>query len=203
MDVREWFGLRNRFSEIGLPETATAAEVAKRIEAMRIDAQRAFLAGDGKATRTLALIEAANAALRDDDACRRHLQRIAAGRRRLRAALAYFAFPAVIVGASAAWVSSLPPPRPEAAPPDFDADAYRVCAQFVANRLKAPSTAVFQPYRPGLARQTLSVAAQRWEATGYVDAQNGFSAQIRSNWTCAVDSDGGQWRLVEIDIKPR
>lgn len=204
MGIGEWFGFGDRFAAIGLPPTASAAEVAARCEALRIEAQKVFVAGDAAAAKRLAAIEATRAALRDDAACRRHAEAIAAGRRRRVRFGAYVLLPSLLVVPLAAWVRSLPPSIPSGpTQEEIDADAYRVCIQFVRNRLKAPGTAVFPSYERGAARQTLSVAAQRWEATGYVDAENGFGALIRSHWTCAVDSVGSQWQLVEIDIKSR
>lgn len=53
------------------------------------------------------------------------------------------------------------------------------CQQAVKERLKAPGTADFQAG----ARETM---ADRWQVVGSVDAQNGFGAKVRTDFTCRV-----------------
>lgn len=70
------------------------------------------------------------------------------------------------------------------------------CHHAVESRLKAPSTAKFEPESE--ARTTdKQVDATDGSVTyiieGWVDSQNGFGAQIRSDWMCAVVKSGGEW----------
>lgn len=65
------------------------------------------------------------------------------------------------------------------------------CEELVKQQLKAPGTADFGgvEYDPPPAGE----GDGTWTATGYVDAENGFGANIRTNWTCTVDvSDEGE-----------
>ena len=64
-----------------------------------------------------------------------------------------------------------------------------VCEDFVKDRLKAPSTADF----PSYSDYTITGSGDDYTVEGYVDAENGFGAMIRTDWTCtvrAVDEDG-------------
>ena len=67
-----------------------------------------------------------------------------------------------------------------------DADGYgaeSVCEDWVRDQLKAPSTADFD-------NEEISGSGP-WTITGTVDAQNGFGAQMRADWSCDIrlDSD--------------
>lgn len=69
------------------------------------------------------------------------------------------------------------------------------CKQFVEDHLRAPSTADFQGY----GSMTAAGGPTTWTVGGYVDAENGFGAQIRSDFTCKVSSaDGDSWTLEDI-----
>lgn len=58
------------------------------------------------------------------------------------------------------------------------------CAQDrVTNLLKSPSTADFPS---GCDRFVTDLGGNRYTVTSYVDAENGFGAMIRSNYTCDV-----------------
>lgn len=61
-----------------------------------------------------------------------------------------------------------------------DADgAQYACEQFVEDRLKAPSTAEFSD-------QSESNDGDVWTATGSVDSENSFGANLRSDYKCVV-----------------
>jgi hypothetical protein len=73
-----------------------------------------------------------------------------------------------------------------------------VCRDFVRERLKAPSTAVFPRQATDsavrLADGSVSVRAA-------VDSQNGFGAQIRTRYACTVRPSGGnRWTLAALDL---
>jgi hypothetical protein len=71
-------------------------------------------------------------------------------------------------------------------------DAKRVCEDdFIAKRLKAPSTADYDLEVTG--------GPDRYTVTGTVDSENSFGAKIRSKVTCVVEpTSSDQWRLIEV-----
>jgi hypothetical protein len=70
-----------------------------------------------------------------------------------------------------------------------------MCEDFVEDRLKSPSSAEFS----GIFDTTISGSGDDYTVTGYVDAQNGFGAMLRSNYTCQVRDDGNdRWSLVSL-----
>lgn len=58
-----------------------------------------------------------------------------------------------------------------------------VCLDAVRGKLKAPSSARFED------REVPMLSGGQWNWVSYVDAQNSFGAQIRSNFTCEVFGD--------------
>lgn len=83
--------------------------------------------------------------------------------------------------------------------------AFDVCTSFVKDRLKAPSTADFpNPYSRGSDVSMIPVTYEQkpgYVVRSHVDAQNGFGAQIRSDFACTVTHEGGErWRLVNLDL---
>ncbi len=71
-----------------------------------------------------------------------------------------------------------------------------VCEKAVKQRLKAPATAQFEsPERTLLGNERFSI-------TGTVDAQNGFGALLRMNYSCAVQFTGSEtYRIEMLDIQ--
>lgn len=66
--------------------------------------------------------------------------------------------------------------------------AIRVCHQNVEGKLRAPSTADF-------GGDVATATAFGYTVRGYVDAENGFGANIRTSWTCdAIHVSGDNWR---------
>ncbi|MGY1593249.1 hypothetical protein ACI79D_14840 [Geodermatophilus sp. SYSU D00708] len=76
-----------------------------------------------------------------------------------------------------------------------DADgAIAYCHQFVEDRLRAPATADF----PGFPdHQVYELTPTGWRVAGYVDAENGFGANVRTDWTCEIsyEESSGTWTL--------
>lgn len=76
-------------------------------------------------------------------------------------------------------------------PDDDEVDAYsaqRQCQDWVEEQLRAPATAEFS-------NQDVTVTGTNaWEVTGDVDAENGFGALVRNEWTCTIRLDGDTWR---------
>ena len=71
-------------------------------------------------------------------------------------------------------------------------DAERVCYDFVRDRLRSPSSAVFSNVNTSGSGSTFTVS-------GAVDSQNGFGAMIRNSFTCSVRLDGDTWHLSRMD----
>lgn len=72
-----------------------------------------------------------------------------------------------------------------------DVGAYVACQQWVEEQLKAPSTAEF----PTTSSVDISNKGAQWTVNGYVDAQNGFGAMIRTDFTCTATHTGdGNYR---------
>ena len=77
--------------------------------------------------------------------------------------------------------------------------AYNVAQQFVAQQLKAPSTAEF----PSVRDVTIVTTGRcGFTINGYVDAQNSFGATLRTRYTATVTrpEDSGGWRLDGLRI---
>lgn len=75
-----------------------------------------------------------------------------------------------------------------------------MCERFVEEALKAPSTARFQPIHQ---MDVMQLAGSEFLVNGYVDAQNGFGAMIRTQFNCQVAAIGrDSWRLVSMNISP-
>lgn len=73
-------------------------------------------------------------------------------------------------------------------------DAYTACENWVEERLRAPSTADFS----GVGDSEITKTDAGYDVTGYVDAENGFGAQIRTGFTCRMELTADSWRLIEL-----
>lgn len=74
-------------------------------------------------------------------------------------------------------------------------DAYRACERAVEASLRAPATADFS----GVSGSEISdQGGGLWDVVGYVDAENGFGANIRTDFTCTVRDTGDNWELVAL-----
>lgn len=85
---------------------------------------------------------------------------------------------------------------------DGQIGAFIMCKQFVTDRLKSPSSAVFPTAAgDGVSIATLSSAQYRVHA--YVDSQNSFGATIRTTYDCTVRNTAGQnWVLENLVTTP-
>jgi hypothetical protein len=88
--------------------------------------------------------------------------------------------------------------------PATPTEASVMCEYFVKNRLKAPSTAKF-PHYWELEITTYGKnegVKDAFRVKGYVDAQNGFGAMIRSNYICDVQYiSEDNWNLINLTIE--
>jgi hypothetical protein len=75
--------------------------------------------------------------------------------------------------------------------------AYEACKRAVASELKAPATADFSgPFSSTITEHSDGT----YDVVGYVDSENSFGANIRSDWTCTVRSTGDNWDLVDLNV---
>lgn len=80
-----------------------------------------------------------------------------------------------------------------------NATAYRASQKFVEGRLRAPSTASF----PRLTEVRVVPAGDcKFKITAYVDAQNGFGAQVRTHYTVTMESvpQSKAWRAIDLNL---
>lgn len=79
-----------------------------------------------------------------------------------------------------------------------DLGAQSVCESAVRNQLKAPSTAKFDLF------PSTTHVGDTYTVVGYVDAENSFSAKIRSTYLCTTTflHHGGDWHMDAVDVTP-
>ncbi len=91
-------------------------------------------------------------------------------------------------------------PAPKAVTTYGNRDATYICRDFVTDRLRAPATASWA----WLDDEKVTRAADgTFTVRSYVDAQNGFGANIRTRYTCVVRPpapDGKTWHLVSLEM---
>lgn len=112
--------------------------------------------------------------------------------RRRRWPLAALAVVVLLAGAAAAWFVVWPAvDREHVARPAGTVGAVAACHEAVKLRLKAPGTAQFG------GEQTQGDGGPTTAAivTGWVDAQNGFGAMVRSRYWCKAFRGDSVWRV--------
>lgn len=67
---------------------------------------------------------------------------------------------------------------------------------WVKSILKSPSTAQF----PSTYEFKVSTISGDMRVEGYVDAQNGFGAMLRSPWVVSCSCDKGTWTLLSLEF---
>jgi len=75
------------------------------------------------------------------------------------------------------------------------------CEDFVRQRLKAPASAKFG--HAGLSDEAAHAQPDSsYRVSGWVDAINGYGAQLRSDYVCVVRTDGdSRWQLVSLTVR--
>ena len=77
-------------------------------------------------------------------------------------------------------------------------EAYGMCRDFVRDRLKAPSTAKFARISTNY---ITDLGSGSYRVRAYVDSQNSFGAQLRTEYTCEVKHQGGgKWKLIDLTL---
>lgn len=80
--------------------------------------------------------------------------------------------------------------------PDPNLEAITICEKFVADRLKAPSTAKYSGW--GDSSTKTSLDGNTVTVFAYVDSQNSFGAMLRTKYVCTVEDQGSTWHLVSL-----
>jgi hypothetical protein len=80
---------------------------------------------------------------------------------------------------------------------DLRTSACITCRGFIRERLKAPSSAEFQPCYSAVIKQGTDGV---WGVGFWVDAENSFGAKLRTAYACILEDTGdGNWRLQELE----
>jgi hypothetical protein len=102
-------------------------------------------------------------------------------------------------------IDTVPPQQPVQI--DYASDAKWACREFVADNLKAPSTAEFPNYNNFTAEKVNNKETETkgyivYSVYGEVDSQNSFGAMLRSRFMCEVikNSSADTWNLVRIQF---
>ncbi|MCW5697326.1 MAG: hypothetical protein KIS96_11425 [Bauldia sp.] len=83
---------------------------------------------------------------------------------------------------------------------DGEIEAFVMSQRFVTNALRAPATARF-PYITASGVSSTHRGGCLFRVRAYVDAQNGFGANIRTAYQADVEyTSGGRWRLVDLTM---
>ncbi|MEW6765581.1 MAG: hypothetical protein AB1344_07325 [Pseudomonadota bacterium] len=88
-------------------------------------------------------------------------------------------------------------PRTPPTPAETAKYASGQCERLVKNRLKSPSTADFPWGFPNV----IDLGGNEFMLVSYVDAQNGFGAMIRSNYSCRVKVENGKATITDVNIQ--
>ena len=84
-------------------------------------------------------------------------------------------------------------------------DAWVMAQDFVTDNLKAPSTASFGKFWGGEYQdpeeQVYVIGLNKYKVKGWVDAENAFGANIRTNFLCILQYLGDdRWRCEKIEF---
>jgi hypothetical protein len=77
------------------------------------------------------------------------------------------------------------------------ASAEHMCQEFVADRLKSPSTAEYETVR-----STEEPGRDAYAVSGTVDSQNSFGGMVRSQYTCSLEYNGNdRWSATSVSVR--
>jgi hypothetical protein len=81
---------------------------------------------------------------------------------------------------------------------DNSVGAYVMMQTFVKRRLRSPATADFASYN----KSTITrIYGQKYQVRSYVDAQNGFGANVRTHFTGTIEKTSpDEWQLESLDL---
>jgi hypothetical protein len=75
--------------------------------------------------------------------------------------------------------------------------AYNYAEDFVKQKLKSPSTAIF----PGISEKNehiIDLGSGKYKINSWVDSQNGFGAMLRTNFSCTIIFEGEKVRCEDL-----
>jgi len=75
--------------------------------------------------------------------------------------------------------------------------AYNYAEDFVKQKLKSPSTAIF----PGVSEKNehiIDLGSGKYKINSWVDSQNGFGAMLRTNFSCTIIFEGEKVRCEDL-----
>ena len=93
-------------------------------------------------------------------------------------------------------------PKPETAE-EIARTACYMAQEYVKMVLKAPKSAEFADCYRQSAIAKIGTSPAQYRVRGYVDAQNAFSAMIRTRFVAdveQVDAKAGTWRLIDLEM---
>jgi len=80
--------------------------------------------------------------------------------------------------------------------------AWFACQRYVKANLKAPGSASFGGLLDQLPSQTMThLGGSRYCGQGWVEAQNGFGATVRTYFVCIVRGSGDDWQLEDVSFE--
>lgn len=82
---------------------------------------------------------------------------------------------------------------------DPERSAYTMAKTVISERLKAPSTAEFQPYDDDVVVSN----GELYQVTMWVDAENSFGAMLRTTFVLQIKYDGEDYRLIYFKELPK
>ena len=108
-----------------------------------------------------------------------------------------YTYLSVAIALSAIIVIAYSSPRTAVNFVDSETAYYYGMMPIVKNGLKAPSTAVFLPYKNIVKNK---IDNYTWEFNGYVDSHNSFGAMLRTKFICIVNynPETDRWQKVNL-----
>lgn len=91
--------------------------------------------------------------------------------------------------------------------PDWSG-AWVACKNFVKQSIKSPASAQFPEANAIISDYVTDLGGGKYRVDSYVDAQNGFGALIRADFSCIVEyksssSSADIYRLIDLDLRER
>lgn len=83
-------------------------------------------------------------------------------------------------------------------PIDYSSEAIYAARDLMEQRLKSPATAEFQSTREAQYQTFEENGKQLYVVTSYVDSENSFGANLRTNFAITMSKIGSTWYLEEI-----
>lgn len=98
------------------------------------------------------------------------------------------------------WILSLITNSPDMGSDDRKVDAWVSAKHVVESNLKSPSTAKFPFSSNSDGVSITELENGKWRVRGWVDAENGFGAKIRSNFSVDINLNGSTYTYENLNI---